>query len=689
MTVVDKQQFLEHLFSYGLYLFPTHTILEDNETGDRFCSCKNGKSCNSPGKHPLLSLKWKDCAAPTLTKFNALAKRANGNNNFALCTGRWSKNVEKYLIVVDFDCETHELLDTLPKTFRYRTGSGGHHLWFWSNVPLKNSVSVLSNKVDIRGTGGYVIIPPSKHISGKSYSLDCDFKTEIADLPQSIIDNINSKIKDNLRQIGRISKVRNDKKQSTEISSNKEIQNLDETVMQWWSKETIPNLRMKINSGTLIPLGVRNVVLHRLLSSDRAKGAATKEELILLAEGYRTNMKNSESFSDEEMLAVIKSVMKYSVYNNNFETVNKNYSTWIEKRSKGTILVDENSLNAMDNNFFSQLKVLEKGGTSLAHISFIRDEWFKSKGFKNHSTYKIQLLAKKLTSLGFEKKRTAKFNTWNVDLTGISFDDSLPEEIKLPTKNVVYPKKRDRACTSTTSCAMMSLQSPNERENIMSDNTETNSTENTELNENPEASKYPKYFGPDGKPLKFVRVHEEVVKTKTKYHPNDDRRYRGKVSSQEYLRSLTLFLNELTPEQNVLFGRNELLYDQERTCNWIENLQIGDVIGLAHSKYILNSIDPETYTLTCQKYNLNTKTGESVLGDTVEISIYDVDNNLSLGFGEILYRNNVPFGVDEDMTYRIVLTIYSDDKGRFYTFKEGKRIFDASGQDIAAKTPSM
>lgn len=53
-----------------------------------------------------------------------------------------------------------------------RTGSGGQHLWYRlpEGVRVQCSVSKLCRGVDVRGDGGYVVVPPSRHGSGNTYT---------------------------------------------------------------------------------------------------------------------------------------------------------------------------------------------------------------------------------------------------------------------------------------------------------------------------------------------------------------------------------------------------------------------------------------------------------------------------------------------------------------------------------------
>ncbi len=58
----------------------------------------------------------------------------------------------------------------LPKTSTVRTGGGGYHLLFaQSGVQFKKSSWDIGEGLDVKTTGGYVVAPPSLHVSGKRY----------------------------------------------------------------------------------------------------------------------------------------------------------------------------------------------------------------------------------------------------------------------------------------------------------------------------------------------------------------------------------------------------------------------------------------------------------------------------------------------------------------------------------------
>ena len=57
----------------------------------------------------------------------------------------------------------------LPESWTAITGGGGCHVYFSSSEEVRNSTGKVGEGIDIRGDGGYVLLPPSVHESGSLY----------------------------------------------------------------------------------------------------------------------------------------------------------------------------------------------------------------------------------------------------------------------------------------------------------------------------------------------------------------------------------------------------------------------------------------------------------------------------------------------------------------------------------------
>ena len=154
------------------------------------CLCHKGKDCPSPGKHPS-DQSWSPA----------------GDDNIMIKTGA----TERYghLIVVDVDPRNGGD-DTVAKwllreDFRpenvVSTGGGGYHYYFYSDVPIPCSSGRLGPGVDVKGTGGLVVAPPSTHASGHAYAW---VKTGVMQLlPEFIREMALSKDRPGLASVGR------------------------------------------------------------------------------------------------------------------------------------------------------------------------------------------------------------------------------------------------------------------------------------------------------------------------------------------------------------------------------------------------------------------------------------------------------------------------------------------------------
>lgn len=103
--------------------------------------------------------------------------------NLATVTGKISN-----IIVIDID-PRHEGNDELFKnieTVKVKTGGDGQHIYFQYEEGIENKTAIQPG-IDVRGQGGFAIIPPSEHESGKCYEWINDPKnTPILPIPDFV-----------------------------------------------------------------------------------------------------------------------------------------------------------------------------------------------------------------------------------------------------------------------------------------------------------------------------------------------------------------------------------------------------------------------------------------------------------------------------------------------------------------------
>jgi hypothetical protein len=156
---------------------------------DGRCDC--GKAdCDSPGKHPHGRHAPHGLKDATRDKAVICSWFSDGQLvNIGIRTGP-----ESGILVLDVDPrhggdESLKELGPLPDTATVETGGGGWHPYFKypAGVDIRNSAGKLGLGLDIRANGGYVVAPPSKHVSGREYKWLINPRAGIADLPQHIL----------------------------------------------------------------------------------------------------------------------------------------------------------------------------------------------------------------------------------------------------------------------------------------------------------------------------------------------------------------------------------------------------------------------------------------------------------------------------------------------------------------------
>lgn len=134
-------------------------------------------------KKPLV--KWKEFQSrkPTTTELSEWSKLSS-LKGFAVVTGKISG-----VFVLDIDQGSTFDTSSLPATLASRTGSGGSHYFFSypSNKEI-NNFTAFEKHTDIRGEGGYAILPPTLHPSGNNYAWE--EVSEISAPPQFLLDRL-------------------------------------------------------------------------------------------------------------------------------------------------------------------------------------------------------------------------------------------------------------------------------------------------------------------------------------------------------------------------------------------------------------------------------------------------------------------------------------------------------------------
>lgn len=140
-------------------------------TADGRCDCRK-PDCKSPAKHPRTEHGLLDATLDRQKIIDWWTRWPRAN--IGIVTGRVSN-----LVVIDVD-PRHGGTDTLerllaehgdyPPTREARTGGGGWHLYFTAPTePIASGNGALGPGVDLKAEGGYVVAPPSIHISGGRY----------------------------------------------------------------------------------------------------------------------------------------------------------------------------------------------------------------------------------------------------------------------------------------------------------------------------------------------------------------------------------------------------------------------------------------------------------------------------------------------------------------------------------------
>lgn len=182
--------------SRGFLIFPlwhVNSTAGTSTPGPYVCHCSEGPRCGSPGKHPRTPRGLPNWGASSNERQVEAWWTMWPLAGIGMCMGA------NGLAAIDVD-PAHGGADTITlieqhcnqrgvdlfATRHIRTGGGGDHLIFLDRlgvVPTKRQTfGDDAPGVDTRGKGGYVVAPPSLHVSGDRYHVSSNSRS-LADWP--------------------------------------------------------------------------------------------------------------------------------------------------------------------------------------------------------------------------------------------------------------------------------------------------------------------------------------------------------------------------------------------------------------------------------------------------------------------------------------------------------------------------
>jgi Bifunctional DNA primase/polymerase, N-terminal/Primase C terminal 1 (PriCT-1) len=195
-TVLD---FAMEYSRLGLAVLPLHYPVRHQD--GMTCSCGRA-NCNSPAKHPVGHLVPNGLKNATTDHDVVERWFRNQPWNVAIVTGKMSG-------IFGLDVDPRHGGDNsiaaleikngpLPPTWRFLTGGGGEHFLFRHPGGLvPNSAGKLGVGIDVRGEFGYIVGPPSQHISGRAYTISVDHHPDdipLADPPGWLIESVKADV---------------------------------------------------------------------------------------------------------------------------------------------------------------------------------------------------------------------------------------------------------------------------------------------------------------------------------------------------------------------------------------------------------------------------------------------------------------------------------------------------------------
>jgi hypothetical protein len=151
----------------GIPIYPVHWPRPTQGGTSTACSCRHGRACDRPAKHPLVRHGIHDASIDPAQLEDWWQRWPHAN--IGLATGIMFDALD-----IDGAVGLAALRQLTPAADPWlpgpvvRTGGGGWHYWF-APTGLGNRPPRGLAHIDWRGIGGCVLAPPSRHASGRAY----------------------------------------------------------------------------------------------------------------------------------------------------------------------------------------------------------------------------------------------------------------------------------------------------------------------------------------------------------------------------------------------------------------------------------------------------------------------------------------------------------------------------------------
>ena len=181
-TLNRSRELLDAVLGYAARNIPVFPLHWWTGVG---CSC--GRSdCTSPGKHPLTANGFKDATTDVAMIRDWWSRWPKAN--IGMPTGAISGIDIPDIDLAGLDA-FEKVLDehgdiTAPVV---QTGSGGYHVYLRHADGVSNSAGKIAPGIDVRGDGGYVVLPPSIHESGYTYKWIVPLNGHLPEWPSGLL----------------------------------------------------------------------------------------------------------------------------------------------------------------------------------------------------------------------------------------------------------------------------------------------------------------------------------------------------------------------------------------------------------------------------------------------------------------------------------------------------------------------